>query len=255
MSGPVVHTDAGAAPVGKVVEKRGVPKSGGPLYPDGTSARDGRGAQISTPSRPSNVRPPPGHLVPVQRYLVSCRGTLWWPCRRRPCRRDRILRRASWPASASAAQRSAVRARRTTPSVISRRRGWPQPLKSVTWDDKAPGADHWGNETCLPGLRSVRPKKHKSENAPPPTTPSSSMLNSLTSLFRSIMAFPSLSWPRQFPPGARVDRSVAGSRDVDHPAITRRRRHRAAARACFLESPLLIDSPVLGRVPICVSSV
>ena len=47
MSGPVVHTDAGAAPVGKAVEKRGSPKSDGPLYPDGMSAHDGSAARGS----------------------------------------------------------------------------------------------------------------------------------------------------------------------------------------------------------------
>ena len=32
LSGPVVHTGAGAAPAGKVAEKRGSPKPGGLLY-------------------------------------------------------------------------------------------------------------------------------------------------------------------------------------------------------------------------------
>jgi hypothetical protein len=32
LSGPVVHTGAGAAPAGKVAEKRGAPKPGGLLY-------------------------------------------------------------------------------------------------------------------------------------------------------------------------------------------------------------------------------
>jgi hypothetical protein len=40
LSGPVVHTGAGAAPAGKVAEKRGPPKPDGPLYLDGISARD-----------------------------------------------------------------------------------------------------------------------------------------------------------------------------------------------------------------------
>jgi hypothetical protein len=42
LSGPVVHTDAGAAPVGKVAEKkRRSPKPGGLLYLGGMSAPDG----------------------------------------------------------------------------------------------------------------------------------------------------------------------------------------------------------------------